>query len=78
MKSYYTSESLLQFIYKECSNEEAKEIKKAILTDMDLAKEYHAMLTVIESLNTVTLLEPSQTSIDIILNHATSGVENHT
>ena len=77
MKNNYTSESLLQLIYKECSEKEAFEIKKAILSDVDLAKEYQMMLTVVEDLSGIHAEEPSQTSIDIIMQHATSEVENH-
>lgn len=77
MKNNYTSESLLQFIYKECNAAEAAEFKKAIMSDVALAKEYQMMLAAIEDLNSIHSEEPSHTSLDIIMQHAASEVENH-
>jgi hypothetical protein len=66
---------LLRFIYKETSADEGTRIKRAILSNPELAGEYHAMLTVKEDLDT-EFLEPSQTSVNIILQHAMQEVEH--
>ena len=75
MTPTFTHEDLLRFIYKECSAEENTAAKRAILSNTELAAEYHAVLTVKEDLDG-EFLEPSQTSINIILQHAMQEVEH--
>ena len=75
MTQNFTHDDLLRFIYKECSSSEAIEIKRAILASTELGAEYHAMLTVKENLDT-QFTEPSQTSVNIILQHAMQEVEH--
>ncbi|HZG00859.1 MAG TPA: hypothetical protein VEY71_07645 [Chitinophagales bacterium] len=75
MTQNFTHEDLVRFIYKECSAEEAVSVKRAILSNTDVAAEYHAMLTVKEDLDT-EFLQPHQTSINIILQHAMQEVEH--
>ena len=75
MTQNFTHEDLLRFLYKECSPNEATAVKRAILSNTELAAEYHAMLTVKEDLDT-EFLQPHQTSINIILQHAMQEVEH--
>jgi len=75
MKNNFTNELLLQFIYKECTPAEEAFIIKGIMNDADLASEYHTLLAAVSDLNSVSE-EPSQTSVDIILNYAMEGVEH--
>ena len=75
MTQNFTHEDLLRFIYKETSPDEATAVKRAILANTELAAEYQGMLTVKENLDT-QFLEPSQTSINIILQHAMQEVEH--
>jgi len=75
MTPNFTHEDLLRFIYKELPADEATGVKRAILANAELGAEYHAMLTVKEDLDT-QFTEPSQTSINIILQHAMQEVEH--
>ena len=75
MTQTFTREDLLRFIYKEITADEATAVKRAILADAELAAEYQAMLTVKEDLD-AQFLEPSQTSVNIILQHAMQEVEH--
>ena len=75
MQLNFTHEDLLRFIYKELAPDEANAVKRAILSNTELAAEYHAMLTVKEDLDT-QFLEPHQTSVNIILQHALQEVEH--
>ena len=75
MTPNFTHDDLLRFLYKECSADEAPRVKRAILSNTEMAAEYHAMLTVKEDLDQ-EFLEPSQTSVNIILQHAMQEVEH--
>lgn len=78
MQTLFTPDDLVRFIYKETSPEEDRAIKKALLGDIELAKIYHGMLTAREELDCLSL-EPSATSINLILKHSREGVrtESH-
>jgi hypothetical protein len=75
MKNNFTNDSLIQFIYKECSAREAAQIKKEIMSNDEFAVEYHQLRAAVDNLDAIDE-QPSQTSIDIILNYAMESVEH--
>jgi len=75
MKNNFTNESLIQFIYKECSAEDAALIRKEIVNNTEFAYEYHTLRAMVNNLDTIKE-EPSQTSIEIIMNYAMDAVEH--
>jgi len=77
MKKTFTPEDLVRFIYRETSPEETTAIKKAITDNTELAQIYHALLTANEELNNLSL-EPSSSSINVILQHSRNSVKTET
>lgn len=70
MKSNYTTDELIRFIYKEMSADELTQTAEALKTDSRLQEEYEALIATINNLNNEVLPGPSETSIEIIMNFA--------
>ncbi len=73
----FTSEDLLQYLYKEASVEKAVEIKAALETDWALREEFNKLVTSKEMLDSVKLPNPRQQVLDNILKYAEKSVEEH-
>lgn len=69
MTKTFTQNDLIRFIYRETSEEETREINKALLCDSDLQAQYKELNATYKQLNQAKL-EPSATSIQNILNYA--------
>lgn len=69
MSQHYTDQSLLRYVYGECSPEECKGIKESATEDMVLRDRIHQYRIVQEMLDTEQH-EPSQTSIEIIMDYS--------
>lgn len=70
-----TQEQLIRFIYHECTPKERHAISRAIHEKEELAQEYAGLKRLQEHLNS-EYYEPSQTSIDIIMQHVHSAVHH--
>ena len=68
MKSFSTEE-LLEFLYKECDSEKMEAIESALSDNPDLNKEYLQIKEVQSTLNEVNY-SPSKKSVDLILEYA--------
>jgi hypothetical protein len=69
MTKTFTQNDLIRFIYRETSEEETREINKALLCDSELQAQYKELNATHKQLNQ-TKLEPSAASIQNILNYA--------
>ncbi|KXK23805.1 MAG: hypothetical protein UZ12_BCD005002447 [Bacteroidetes bacterium OLB12] len=76
MTKTFTQNDLIRFIYRETSEEETKEINKALLCDSTLQAQYNELNAAYKQLNQAKL-EPSAASIQNILNYA-HGLQEHT
>lgn len=72
----FTQNDLIRFIYRETSEEETREINKALLCDSELQAQYKELNATHKQLNQAKL-EPSAASIQNILNYA-RGFQEHT
>ena len=73
----FTSEDLLQYLYKETSVEKTVEIKTALETDWALREEFNQLAVSKEMLDSVKLPSPRQQVLDNILKYAEKSVEEH-
>lgn len=73
MITNYTHEQLIRYIYNDCNAEERQSIGRAICDNAELAAEFLEMKDIYNRLNN-ELHEPSQTSLDIIMQHVSSKV----
>ena len=73
----FTSEDLLQYLYKETSVEKTVEIKTALETDWALREEFNQLAVSKEMLDSVKLPTPRQQVLDNILKYAEKSVEEH-
>lgn len=69
MTKTFTQNDLIRFIYRETSEEETREINKALLCDSELQAQYKELNATHKQLSQVKL-EPSAASIKNILNYA--------
>ena len=69
MTRTFTRIDLIRFLYKETTREEERKIKKALLIDSELLEEYKSLKKLIRQIEEINL-EPSQASIDRILEHS--------
>jgi len=76
MTKTFTQDDLIRFLYRETTEVETKEINKALLCDNELLAQYQELNAVSKQLNTIKL-EPSQASIQNILNYAHGLQEQH-
>jgi hypothetical protein len=73
----FTTEDLLQYLYKETSTEKTNGIKEALESDWALREKFEVMLAATKRLDALTF-SPRQESIDKILNYAEKAVEEFT
>ncbi len=76
MTKTFTQNDLIRFIYRETSEEETREINKALLCDSTLQAQYTELNDAYKQVDRAKL-EPSAASIQNILNYA-RGVQEHT
>jgi hypothetical protein len=77
MRKNYTPETLLLYLYKELDANEIAEIRKALKTDFHLAHEYEQLCESMHLLDDVEM-QPSDSSIEIIMEHSLSAEETTT
>ncbi len=69
----FTQEDLIQFMYKETSNEKTTAIKAALEMDWNLREQYNLLASAQQSLEKITL-SPRKKALDFILNYAAKPV----
>ncbi len=69
MPHSYTQEDLILFIYDEFPENEKFNMRKALETDPDLYFNYHQLLQVVGSLDTLNF-EPNPSSVELVLEHS--------
>lgn len=72
----FTQDDLIRFLYRETSEEETRQINKALLCDSDLQARYKELNALHKQLDKAKL-EPSADSVQNILNYA-RGLQEHT
>ena len=72
----FTQNDLIRFLYHETSEEETKEINKALLCDSELQTQYKELSATRKELDAARL-EPSAEVVDNILNYARGLQEHH-
>jgi hypothetical protein len=72
----FTQNDLIRFLYHETSEEETKEINKALLCDSELQTQYKELSATRKELDAARL-EPSAEVVDNILNYARGFQEHH-
>ncbi len=75
MTKTFTQDDLIRFLYHETSEEETKEINKALLCDSNLQAQFNELNVIHQQLNQAKL-EPADKSIQNILNYA-RGLQEH-
>lgn len=71
----FTTEDLLQFLYKETSPEITAAINAALVSDWSLRESFDILSAAQTELNSVKLLSPRKQSIENILNYAEKSLE---
>ena len=74
----FTTEDLLQYIYKETSTEKTAAIKNALASDWTLREKMEEIQTSHTELDTIKLMSPRKQTIENILNYAEKAVEEFT
>ncbi|HRG78309.1 MAG TPA: hypothetical protein PL167_01810, partial [Cyclobacteriaceae bacterium] len=72
----FTQNDLIRFLYHETSEEETKEINKALLCDSELQTQYKELNATRKELDAARL-EPSSEVVENILNYARGFQEHH-
>ncbi len=73
----FTQNDLIRFLYQETSEEETKEISKALLCDSDLQNQYVELLAITKEVSRAEM-QPSSSAILNILSYSRSMQEKHT
>lgn len=73
MTPTFTHEQLIRYIYNDCTAEERQTIGRSICDNAELAAEFLEMKDIYNHLN-AEQHEPSQTSLDIIMQYVSSEV----
>lgn len=71
----FTTEDLLQYMYKETSPEKTAAIGVALLSDWSLREKLEILMGSQSELNSVKLLAPRKETLDNILSYAERSVE---
>jgi hypothetical protein len=71
----FTSEDLIQYLYKETSSEKTAAIGVALLTDWSLREKLDTLSSTQSELNDFELLSPRRQSIENILAYSEKSVE---
>ena len=76
MIKVFTQNDLIRFLYRETSEEETKEINKALLCDSELQALYLELQSLSQHMDD-SQLEPSAAAVLNIMSHARSVQEKH-
>lgn len=76
MPSTYTDEKLLLYIYNELSPQESQVVQYMLQHDAEMNQRFQELQSTLTQLDFISL-EPSQTSIDIILEHSNHLEHTH-
>ena len=76
MPSTYTDEKLLLYIYNELSPKENQVVQYMLQHDAEMNQRFQELQSTLTQLDFISL-EPSQTSIDIILEHSDHLEHSH-
>ncbi|RYD80163.1 MAG: hypothetical protein EOP53_08485 [Sphingobacteriales bacterium] len=76
MPSTYTDEKLLLYIYNELSPKENQVVQYMLQHDAEMNQRFQELQSTLIQLDSVSF-EPSQTSIDIILEHSNHMEHTH-
>jgi hypothetical protein len=71
----FTQEALMQYLYKETSQELTLAIEKALEEDWELREELKLLNRTIRQLDTLNLRSPRKESVNAILNYANTTNE---
>ena len=71
----FTTEDLLQYLYKETSAEKTAAIGTALISDWSLREKLDMLAASKTSLDSVQLLSPRKSTLDSILSYAEKSVE---
>ena len=74
MTNHFTPNDLIRFIYRETSALEDAQIKLQLAEDSELAVEFSRLLEMVTAMDEVKL-EPSETSVNLILEYSREQVE---
>lgn len=74
MIKQFTHDDLIKFIYNDCRRSEHESITRALIEDENLFDSYKSLIETTERLDCV--YEPSETSVEIIMQHIMHEVEN--
>jgi anti-sigma factor RsiW len=72
MTKTFTQADLIRYLYHEITEEEEREINKALLCDAELRQQYAALVAMKKEMDQA-MLEPSDETVENILNHAKQG-----
>jgi hypothetical protein len=72
----FTQNDLIRFLYHETSEQEEREINKALICDSELQEQYKELIATKNQLD-VARLEPSAIVVENILNYSRSLQEKH-
>jgi hypothetical protein len=72
--THFTSEDLIQYLYRETSEQKTKAIEKALETDWNLNEQFEALKVTKQGLDRL-VSRPRQQSITAILNYAKKTAE---
>ena len=76
MTQTFTQDDLIRYIYHETTEKETREIDRALICDSELQKQYKELVSTKKQLDTVRM-EPSERTINSILNYARGLQEKH-
>ena len=74
MRNHFTPNDLIRFIYRETSSEEDMKIRLHLAEDAEFAIEFHRLIDMVTTLDQVSL-EPSETSVNLILDYSREKIE---
>ncbi|MFI5135049.1 MAG: hypothetical protein ACHQD9_04265 [Chitinophagales bacterium] len=74
MRNYFTPNDLIRFIYHEMTPAEEAQMRMQLAEDAKLAAELHRFTDVVTMLDE-TELQPSETSVNLILDYSREQVE---
>jgi len=74
MTNYFTPNDLIRFIYHEMTPAEEAQIRMQLAADAKLAAELHRLTDVVSMLDDAEL-QPSETSVNLILEYSREQIE---
>jgi len=74
MRNHFTPNDLIRFIYRETSSEEDAQIRLQLAEDSELAVEFNRLIETVNMLDEFKL-EPSETSVNLILEYSQEQIE---